>query len=201
VLSDLVTRPDVGIAEITAYLDDLDDATRAGEAASLGRAAQRLLYEKAAHAPPIDTEHFLDGAGPLVEVIHEGRNTLPVPPRLRRFEKRFCRPAEDGHARLFGYNQARVNRWIGPGYFVAVPTAGRPAWESRGAIVIDYFQVPDGEVAAGWPPVIGNRQGLQRFVYGGTRDFMRRVSRHVSIGAAYKGERPLDHYFVLCRRA
>lgn len=26
------------------------------------------------------------------------------------------------------------------------------------------------------------------------------VSRHASIGAAFKGERPLDHYFVLCRR-
>jgi hypothetical protein len=30
---------------------------------------------------------------------------------------------------------------------------------------------------------------------------MRRVSRHVSIGAAFKRERPLDHYFVLCRKA
>jgi hypothetical protein len=28
---------------------------------------------------------------------------------------------------------------------------------------------------------------------------MRRLSRHVTIGAAYKGERPLDHYFVLVR--
>ena len=28
---------------------------------------------------------------------------------------------------------------------------------------------------------------------------MRRVSQHVSIGAAYKGEKPLDHYFTLCR--
>jgi hypothetical protein len=29
---------------------------------------------------------------------------------------------------------------------------------------------------------------------------MRRVSTHVSIGAAFKRERPLDHFFVLCRR-
>jgi hypothetical protein len=26
------------------------------------------------------------------------------------------------------------------------------------------------------------------------------VSTHVSIGAAFKRDRPLDHYFVLCRR-
>ena len=44
-----------------------------------------------------------------------------------------------------------------------------------------------------------NSEGLQRFIYMGTRDFMRRVSEHVSIGAAYKGEKPLDHYFTLCR--
>jgi hypothetical protein len=25
------------------------------------------------------------------------------------------------------------------------------------------------------------------------------VSAHVSIGAAYKNEDPLDHYFILCR--
>jgi hypothetical protein len=28
---------------------------------------------------------------------------------------------------------------------------------------------------------------------------MRRVSAHVTVGAAYKGEKSLDHYFMLCR--
>lgn len=67
-------------------------------------------------------------------------------------------------------------------------------------MVVDYFQVPDGAVADGWPRVVANDWRLRRFVYDQTRDFMRRVSRHVSIGAAFKRERPLDHYFVLCRR-
>ena len=84
---------------------------------------------------------------------------------------------------------------------MAVSTAGRPEWEARGAIVIDYFQIPDGPVPAGWPPVIPNSQGLQRFVYHHTRDFMRRVSTHVTIGAAFKEEKSLDHYFILCRQA
>jgi len=48
---------------------------------------------------------------------------------------------------------------------------------------------------------VANDWRLQRFVYHQTRDFMRRVSRHVSIWAAFKRERPLDHYFVLCRKA
>ena len=32
-----------------------------------------------------------------------------------------------------------------------------------------------------------------------TRDFMRRVSAHVSIGKAYKDEKPMPAYFALCR--
>jgi hypothetical protein len=30
---------------------------------------------------------------------------------------------------------------------------------------------------------------------------MRRVSKFVTIGSAFRGERPLDHYFVLIREA
>ena len=55
-------------------------------------------------------------------------------------------------------------------------------------------------MSEGWPRVVDNHWRLQRFVYDETRDFMRSVSAHVSIGAAYKREKPLDHYFVLCRR-
>jgi len=103
-------------------------------------------------------------------------------------------------ARLFGYNEGPTRRVVGPGYFVAIPTSERPAWSARGAVVVDYYQVPDGPVVDGWPRVVANDWRLQRLVYHETRDFMRRVSTHVSIGAAYKRERPLDHYFVLCRR-
>jgi hypothetical protein len=189
------------IDAIGAYLDALDGDARWRELAALGRARQRRLYEKAAHAQPIELDHFVAGAGARAEVIHDGVNTLPVPPPLRRFQKRFCRPGGAERARLFGYNEGPTRRVIGPGYFVAIPCEGRPHWTARGPVVVDYYQVPDAEVADGWPRVIPNGRGLQRFVYDHTRDFMRRVSRHVSIGAAYKGERPLDHYFVLCRRA
>ena len=199
-LDERIDDEHTGIDAIGAYLDALDDDTRRREARGLDRAHQRLLYEKAAHAAPIDLAHFVGDAREREEVIHDGVNTLPLPPPLRRFQKRFCRPGH-GDARLFGYNEGPTRRVIGPGYFVAIPTAGRPHWTARGPVVIDYFQVPDAEVADGWPRVVDNGHGLQRLVYDRTRDFMRRVSRHVSIGAAYKRERPLDHYFVLCRRA
>jgi len=198
-LAALVDDPHVACDAIARYLDGLAGDVRWREVGALGRAQQRALYEKAAHAPAIDLAHFVGAAGPRVEVIHDGVNTLPVPSPLRRFQKRFCRPG-DGTARLFGYNEGPTRALIGPGYFVAVPTADRPAWSARGAIVVDYFQIPDGEVSPGWPRVVDNHWRLQRFVYEATRDFMRRVSAHVSIGAAFKRERPLDHYFVLCRQ-
>jgi hypothetical protein len=198
-LASLIDDPGAGVAAIGDYLDGLDARSRRTELRSLGRERQRTLYEKAASSPPLELAYFVGDAGALVQVIHDGKNTLPLPDRLRRFQKRFCRP-DGGGERLFGYNEGPTRSVIGPGFFVAVETRGRPAWEARGAVVVDYYQVPDGQVADGWPPVVANDWRLQRFVYHETRDFMRRVSRHVSIGAAFKRERPLDHYFVLCRR-
>jgi hypothetical protein len=199
-LASLIDDPAAGIEAVGGYLDDLEARARSAEVRELGRDRQRMLYEKAAHAAPLDLDHFVGAAGARVEVIHDGLNTLPLPARLRRFQKRFARPDRDG-SRLFGYNEGPTRSVVGPGFFVAVPTAGRPHWEARGAVVVDYFQVPDGPVPDGWPPVVANDWRLQRLVYHETRDFMRRVSMHVSIGAAFKRERPLDHYFVLCRRA
>ena len=202
-LSDLIDDARTGIDAIGPYLDGLDAEARWSEVKQLDRDRQRTLYEKAAHASPIDFGHFVGAAGPRQEVIHDGVNTLPTTPRYRRFQKRFCRPEANGHpeARLFGYNEGPSRSWIGPGFFVALATGDRPQWSARGGVVVDYYQVPDAAVADGWPRVVANDWRLQRFVYHQTRDFLRRVSRHVSIGAAYKRERPLDHYFVLCRRS
>jgi hypothetical protein len=189
----------VSIDEIADFLDRMTEPDRRASVDGLGRGDQRALYRKAAQGAPIDLEHFVpDEIGDGDPVNHLGRNTLPLPPRHRRFQKRFCRPESTGD-RLFGYNEAPSRGLIGPGYFVALPTEEVPSWALRGGVVIDYYQVPDGPVVDGWPAVVPNTQGLQRFVYQGTRDFMRRVSSHVSIGAAYKGEKSLDHYFILCR--
>jgi hypothetical protein len=205
-LIDLIDDDRAGIDAIGAYLDNLEAKPRWLEVKQLDRTRQRTLYEKAAHAAPIDVTHFVGSAPPRQEVIHDGVNTLPLPTSWQRFQKRFCRPEPNGHGdgamtvRLFGYNEGPSRKLIGPGFFVAVPTAERPQWSARGGIVVDYYQIPDAAVADGWPSVVPNDWRLQRFVYHETRDFMRRVSRDVSIGAAFKRERPLDHYFVLCRR-
>jgi hypothetical protein len=204
----MIDDKNTDIAAIGSHLDGLDAEARWGEVNQLDRRRQRTLYEKAAQGAPIDLAHFVGNAGPRQEVIHDGLNTLPTIKKWKRFQKRFCRPESDGssggngraEARLFGYNEGPTRGFIGPGFFVALPTADRPEWSARGGVVVDYFQVPDGAVADGWPRVVANDWRLQRFVYDQTRDFMRRVSHHVSIGAAFKRERPLDHYFVLCRQ-
>ena len=198
-LIDLIRDRSAGIDRIAALLNEMSHQQRVDALRTLGRDEQRRLYAKAAEAPPITLEHFVPAARNDVEAIrHHGKNTLPLPRAHRFFAKMFCRPG-DGSPRLFGYNDAPSGPLIGPGYFVAVPTDGHARWFTRGPVVIDYFQVPDGAVPENWPAVRRNSVGLQRFVYDGTRDYMRLVSDHVSIGAAFKGERPMDHYFVLCR--
>ena len=195
-LSELIASPDAPIATIAAYLDGLDHATRLGEVQGLGRSQQIALWDKAAAAPPITLEHFVPAhVPPLTEVIHHGRNTLPA---FKLFQKRFCRPA-DGSNRAFGYNEGASRALIGPGYFVTIPTAGNATWEERGAWVVDYWQVPDAAVVDGWPKVVPNSSGLQVLVYNKTRDFMRKVSEHVSVGMAFKNEKALGAYFMLCR--
>lgn len=198
-LKEMILDSHVAIDVIEQYLDGLSHQERLSNLATLDRKEQRRLYQKAAESPLITLGHFVPPSLPArVAVNHHGRNTLPLPAKHRHFQKRFCRPAEDPN-RLFGYNEA-PSRWIvGPGYFVVVSTEGHPKWQQRGGVAIDYFQVPDKPVCDSWPKVIPNTKGIQRFVYQGTRDFMRRVSEHVSIGAAFKGDESLDHYFVLCR--
>ena len=196
-LLDMLEDEHAPVEEIARFLDLCTPQARVEAVFALDRAGQRALYRRAAGAPTLD--HFVpQGLAPRHAVRHHGKNTLPLPQRLKRFEKRFSRP-DDGSARLFGYNESPFRRSVGPGFFVAYATADTPAWRERGSVVVDYFQIPDGAVPEAWGQVVPNSRGLSRFVYDGTRDFLRGVSRHVSIGAAYKGEKPLDHYFVLVR--
>jgi hypothetical protein len=202
-LSEMI-RAEHSISEIAQYLDALDPHARESESTSLVRSDQILLFEKAADGPPSRITDFVPASRPdLSMVIHTGRNTVQTIRYFQHFEKRFARPKRH-KKKAIGYNFSNAF-FITPGYFVAYETdsSGRE-WRSRGGVVIDYFLLPDGEVPEGWPDVIPNDEGLQRFVYHRTRDFMRRVSAHVSIGRASredaKGDHILDYWFTLCRR-
>ena len=84
--------------------------------------------------------------------------------------------------------------WLtGPGCMVAYDGAA-------GEVLVDYREVPpQDDLPAGWPFVRRNDSGVAKVVYGDMVDHLRRVSRHVSIGRAYRGERPERNWFILCR--
>jgi hypothetical protein len=175
---------------IGAFLDGLAHAERVEAIAALsGGRIQRRLYEAVKDAPCVTAADLVaPETPPLREVVFEGKNSLPA---FTRFQKRFCRaPAGNAPATLWGYNHQTLAWLTGPGYFVVHD-------DDRGA-AIDYRDVP-GAHPAGWPDIKPNDVGLSRFVYGHMVDYMRRVSRDVFIGAAYRHGRETGNYFVLCR--
>lgn len=193
-LESKLADPSVTIAGLASWLDGLDHAGRMAALAHSTKAQQSRLWDLAVASSPIDFEHFVPSGVPdRTEVIHHGRNTLPA---FNSFQKRFARGADGS---IFGYNEGATRWLIGPGYFVLIPTAGNAAWEERGPLVVDYFQVPPGPTPDGWPGIRANHVGLQVLVYYHTRDFMRRVSKHVSIGKAFKNESSLNNWFQLIR--
>ena len=185
--TDLAAAP-VDSAGLAAYLDGLDAATRLREVRSLDKREQVKLFAAAENARPISRAHFVPtGTPPLREVIHYGRNSLPT---SNFFEKRFCLPDTPGDE-LWGYNEHALKGLIGPGYFVVRAL-------SQFEMVIDYTALPPRKPDA-WPPILPNSARLGRLVYYQTRDIVRAVSEHVTIGHDTRNGQPLDRWFVLCR--
>ncbi len=189
-------RDGASLGQIAAFLDELDDSTRQRAVNSLGKTAQARLYDIAADAEPLTLGDFVPPQETaLTPVAHRGLNTLPLPTAGKRFTKWMAR---GGDGTVIGYNNSPFGPLIGPGYFVLRESPDESA--ERGAIVVDYYAVPDGPVPGDWPWVRANWVGLQFFVYHQTRDYMRRVSQHVTIGSAFKWDKvELGSYFVLCR--
>jgi hypothetical protein len=65
-------------------------------------------------------------------------------------------------------------------------------------VLVDYLRVPP-ERPDHWPPILPNSARLSKVVYNGTQDVLRGVSKHVTIGRATKGGKPMSAWFVLCR--
>jgi hypothetical protein len=179
------------VVRIAGALDGLGEPERLDAIAHLRRKELAALYEAAAGNPPLHLTDFVPTTVPArTEVIHEGKNSLPL---FTRFQKRFCRAANPEE--LWGYNEQANRLFTGPGYFVA-------HHNERGELVIDYRSVPPArpeDLPPGWPPIIPNSARLSRFIYNGTVDVMRRVSQRVSIGRAERAGKPMDAWFALVR--
>jgi hypothetical protein len=86
-LRDLALDDAAGIDAVGAFLDGLSHEARLAETRALGRDHQRRLYQKARAAKPLALVDFVPPAvGNRIEVIHHGRNTLPLPGGLRHFQ-------------------------------------------------------------------------------------------------------------------
>ncbi len=184
----------VDLPGLAWHLDSLPDAERARLTCALSARHQAMLFEAALAFVPLSLDFFVpEAAAPLTPVVHSGKNSLLM---FTTFEKRFCKP-EAGATSLFGYNEnpSAIKSVTGPGYFVCYEIQGSE-------VLIDYTQVPAVDVPKpdGWPAIRPNSAGMSRYIYNGTQDTMRGVSRHVSIGRAARAGKWMDNWFVLCRR-
>ena len=114
-------------------------------------------------------------------VRHYGRNGLAL---FNLFEKRCV--LVDGQRAGYNHNgfpaavRGLAGRIIGPGHYVFydAPTVQGEVW-------IDYRRIPTAQ-HPDFPPLIDNESGLRQLVYGNMVDILRRVSKHVFIGDAFK---------------
>ena len=176
------------LSGLSSFLDGLSSEARLAAVRELSGKEQAALFEAAQGKKPLTAADFVpEATPPLRQVIHEGKNSLPL---FSRFQKRFCRP-EAGARELWGYNEQALRWATGPGYFKVREI-------DAGQVLIDYLDVPPGK-AEGWPAIAPNSAGLSRFVYFKTQDTMRGVSRHVTIGRAARDGKWMDNWFALCR--
>ena len=197
-IRDLVLDPTFGAEErarrVSAALDARPLSRQIAALDELGgRRAQQRLWEAAAYNGPVTTADLVATSHTAMRpVVFHGRNSLPA---FTRFKKICVRPptGTPGDV-LWGYNDTPIRPAIGPGYYVVHDTPGTPL----GASAFDYTQLPASRPPS-WPEIRPNEQGLSRFIYNGTVDYMRRVSRDVFIGAATRSGNELGSYFVLVR--
>jgi hypothetical protein len=184
----LLARRPIPLADVAALLDGLSSRDRIAAARAVPGALQARLFEAAAASAPLTIADLVPGeTPPLRTVRHFGRNSLPL---CKLFEKRFCR-AEGDPSRLWGYNHQPLAWLTGPGSMVAYDAPEGEVW-------VDYREIPP-RTPEGWPAPRPNTRGMARLVYGNMVDHLRRVSRHVSIGRAFRPEKPESAWFILCR--
>jgi hypothetical protein len=180
------------ISRISETLDRMDPRSRLWTVLSIKRRDLGVVWELF-EGQELDANQLVpQGTEPLHEVIHHGKNSLPL---FRDFQKRFVL-ADDGSGELWGYNHQLFGWATGPGYFVAHPPTGPGDEPSH--FVVDYTRLPASQVS-GWPTLVPNSARLGRFVFRGMQDYLRRVSSHTSIGRAYRNGKPSDNWFILCR--
>ena len=190
-LINLLAEPKPGLEEIDSFFAELNAETCVSLVRTIDGNSQRRLWEAAAGRPVRLEDMVPPSCDPAYEVIHWGRNSLPV---FHQFQKRFCR-VEGNEQVLYGYNEGSLRWLIGPGYFVARHDEG------NNSLCVDYHQVPpeNAQLPDAWPGIQDNEHGFGRLVFGGMIDYLRKVSDRVFVGRAERGGKLQNNYFLLCR--
>jgi hypothetical protein len=175
------------LADISAHVDALAASDRIAQVRMLGHREQEKLWEIAKGRAPLDLSSFVDATESTI--IYEGKNTLPA---FSYFQKRFWRPAS-GDVVGYNHNGGFVTALTGPGYFLTVGA-------DDGEILFDYTKSVSVQ-PPGWPALRENSGMLAGVVFGGMKDYCRYVARGTVIGAAFKGGKPRNQYFMLTRAA
>jgi hypothetical protein len=186
-------EPTVDIDRLAEILDGLGHEGRVHAMRTWDKKRMEAIFDACAGRTITLEQVVPSSIGANVEVIHDLRNTLPL---FTDAQKRFAK-VEGGGVPVGGYNrQFGVARVSEPGYFSVTEGDGEHANE----LVIDYRKVPPSKPPS-WPEIESNDSGLlNKLVWEGMVDYLRRVSQHVSIGRATKGGKPIGQYFALVRR-
>jgi len=184
---ELLKPGSMDLEKAAAALDDMTHQQRIEVITGLGKGPQAALFEETKGRVMTIDDVVPPGTSPLTEVIHHGKNSLPL---FTLFQKRFCRSADAPETELWGYNHQAMAAVTGPGYFVC--------HQHGDEVAIDYTRLPESKPES-WPDIKPNSAGLSRLVYFNMIDYLRKISTHVSIGRAVKGGKPADNWFLLCR--
>ena len=188
-LAELLNRGDIKLAEVTEHLDKLSKADRISQSVAINKAQQMKLWDIADNSQTLKLDYLLpNSAKPLDPFPFECKNSLPL---ATRFQKVFY---FDSKREICGYNNQSLMWFTGPGYYMVHMN---PKCDKE--IQVDYTLHPT-EKPESWPPIKSNMAFPSRFIYGGTKDNLRWVSKDVVIGRAFKmGEKAMPNWFVLCR--
>ncbi len=185
-------EPNVDLKNLARILDGLGHEGRVHTIGTWTKKDQERIFEASKGHMPLDLDFLVpSGVESLVEVIHDGKNTLPM---FTHFQKRFVK-LEDEELAMGGYNQQSM-RWLtGPGYFGVTKGEG----EHEGELLLDYRKIPKHKPSS-WPEIRANDGLVSGIVNGGMVDYLRGISTHVSIGVAYKNGRHRNEWFALVRK-
>ena len=187
----LLQNKTVDCEALAHELDRMNHYARVDFIRGIPPSKHALLYEAVSHYKTLVPHDLVPENHPVyTPVEHTGMNNLFGVRHLGFAKVMYL----DDQRRVCGRNVQALAWLTGDGYFTVEPSKEAPGYE----LDISYLKLPTS-VPNGWPKPQSNARGFSYVVYRDMVDKLRAVSKHVTIGRAWKHGRALPHYFVLTR--